>query len=318
MKIQKSRNNLKYSFSFKKKFNFPNKFDNFNITIDKIKNPLISSELRKSTNFYSKSNNKNNYNIKRNFIQFSYQREKDLLKSDDNINKYSLVYKNVNSPKISKGITGLSNRFFNNKRVNSNNKKINELKNNEDNKICILPEQMRVKNFSLKTSKILDFLNLNKGNNCFLVEKENMQKNIRLFKNYKFKDFRKIEKCGSFTNLNILKKLEDIYPNKLNIEGKKDRKLSSELRNRNKRKKKKEMLNSIFHRNNYNLKKKLTQEKNKKIDDINKSLSIESFKKQLALSTMKNFKKSLDHIKRKISYKFNIQLPLYNLFLNLD
>ena len=318
MKIQKSRNNLKYSFSFKKKFNFPNKFDNFNITIDKIKNPLISSELRKSTNFYSKSNNKNNYNIKRNFIQFSYQREKDLLKSDDNINKYSLLYKNVNSPKISKGITGLSNRFFNNKRVNSNNKKINELKNNEDNKICILPEQMRVKNFSLKTSKILDFLNLNKGNNCFLVEKENMQKNIRLFKNYKFKDFRKLEKCGSFTNLNILKKLEDIYPNKLNIEGKKDRKLSSELRNRNKRKKKKEMLNSIFHRNNYNLKKKLTQEKNKKIDDINKSLSIESFKKQLALSTMKNFKKSLDHIKRKISYKFNIQLPLYNLFLNLD
>lgn len=318
MKIQKSRNNLKNSFSFKKKFNFPNKFDNFNITIDKIKNPLISSELRKSTNFYSKSNNKNNYNIKRNFIQFSYQREKDLLKSDDNINKYSLLYKNVNSPKISKGITGLSNRFFNNKRVNSNNKKINELKNNEDNKICILPEQMRVKNFSLKTSKILDFLNLNKGNNCFLVEKENMQKNIRLFKNYKFKDFRKLEKCGSFTNLNILKKLEDIYPNKLNIEGKKDRKLSSELRNRNKRKKKKEMLNSIFHRNNYNLKKKLTQEKNKKIDDINKSLSIESFKKQLALSTMKNFKKSLDHIKRKISYKFNIQLPLYNLFLNLD
>ena len=318
MKIQKSRNNLKYSFSFKKKFNFPNKFDNFNITIDKIKNPLISSELRKSTNFYSKSNNKNNYNIKRNFIQFSYQREKDLLKSDDNINKYSLLYKNVNSPKISKGIIGLSNRFFNNKKVNSYNKKINELKNNEDNKICILPEQMRVKNFSLKTSKILDFLNLNKGNNCFLVEKESMQKNIRLFKNYKFKDFRKIEKCGSFTNLNILKKLEDIYPNKLNIEGKKDRKLSSELRNRNKRKKKKEMLNSIFHRNNYNLKKKLTQEKNKKIDDINKSLSIESFKKQLALSTMKNFKKSLDHIKRKISYKFNIQLPLYNLFLNLD
>ena len=318
MKMQKSRNNLKYSFSFKKKFNFPNKFDNFNITIDKIKNPLISSELRKSTNFYSKSNNKNNYNIKRNFIQFSYQREKDLLKSDDNINKYSMLYKNVNSPKISKGITGLSNRFLNNIRVNSNNKKINELKNNEDNKICILPEQMRVKNFSLKTSKILDFLNLNKGNNCFLVEKENMQKNIRLFKNYKFKDFRKIEKCGSFTNLNILKKLEDIYPNKLNIEGKKDRKLSSELRNRNKRKKKKEMLNSIFHRNNYNLKRKLTQEKNKKIDDINKSLSIESFKKQLALSTMKNFKKSLDHIKRKISYKFNIQLPLYNLFLNLD
>ena len=318
MKIQKSRNNLKYSFSFKKKFNFPNKFDNFNITIDKIKNPLISSELRKSTNFYSKSNNKNNYNIKRNFIQFSYQREKDLLKSDDNINKYSLLYKNVNSPQISKGITGLSNRFFNNIRVNSNNKKINELKNNEDNKICILPEQMRVKNFSLKTSKILDFLNLNKGNNCFLVEKENMQKNIRLFKNYKLKDFRKLEKCGSFTNLNILKKLEDIYPNKLNIEGKKDRKLSSELRNRSKRKKKKEMLNSIFHRNNYNLKKKLTQEKNKKIDDINKSLSIESFKKQLALSTMKNFKKSLDHIKRKISYKFNIQLPLYNLFLNLD
>ena len=318
MKIQKSRNNLKYSFSFKKKFNFPNKFDNFNITIDKIKNPLISSELRKSTNFYSKSNNKNNYNIKRKFIQFSYQREKDLLKSDDNITKYSLLYKNVNSPQISKGITGLSNRFFNNKRVNSNNKKINELKNNEDNKICILPEQMRVKNFSLKTSKILDFLNLNKGNNCFLVEKENMQKNIRLFKNYKIKDYRKIKKSGSFTNLNILKKLEDIYPNKLNIEGKKDRKLSSELRNRNKRKKKKEMLNSIFHRNNYNLKKKLTQEKNKKIDDINKSLSIESFKKQLALSTMKNFKKSLDHIKRKISYKFNIQLPLYNLFLNLD
>jgi hypothetical protein len=129
---------------------------------------------------------------------------------------------------------------------------------------------------------------------------------------------RKIERYGNSTNLNIRKRIDDIYPNKLNIEGKKDRKVWSELSYGDKRKKKKEMLNSIFHTNNYNLRKKLTQEKNKKFDDINKSLSIESFKKQLALSTMKNFKKSLDHIKRKISYKFNIQLPLYNLFLNLD
>ena len=92
----------------------------------------------------------------------------------------------------------------------------------------------------------------------------------------------------------------------------------SELSYGDKRKKKKEMLNSIFHTNNYNLRKKLTQEKNKKFDDINKSLSIESFKKQIALSSMKNFKKSLAHLKRKISYNFNIQLPLYNLFLNLE
>lgn len=318
MKIKKIRNNLKYSYSFKKKFNFLNKFDNFNTTINKIKNPLISSELRKSTNFYSTSNNTNNYTIKRNLFQFSNQREKDLLKSDDNRNKYILLYKNTNTPQIQKGISELNKRFFNNIGINNNNKKVNELKNFEDNKICILPDHMRIKNFSLKTSKILDYLNLNKDNNCFLVENENIRQNIRLLKSYRFNDFRKIERYGSFTNLNIGNKTDDIYPNKLNIEGKKDRKLSSELRNKYKRKKKKEMLNSIFHLNNYNLRKKLIQEKNKMIDDINKSLSIESFKKQIALSSMKNYKKNLDHLKRKISYKFNIQLPLYNLFLNLD
>lgn len=318
MKLQKSRNNSKYSFSLKKKINFANKFDNFNIIIDKIKHPLISFELRKSTNFYSKSKKKNFNIIKRKFIQFSNYKEKKLLKSDDNINKYSLSYKNGNTPQISKGISGLSNRFLNNIRVNNNNKKINELKNDEDNKECFLPDHMRVKNFYLKTSKILDYLNLNKDNNCFLIKNENIQKKIRLSKNSKFNDLGIIERYGSSTNLNIRKKIDDIYPNKLNIEGKKDRKVWSKLSYEDKRKKKKEMLNSIFHTNNYNLRKKLTQEKNKKFDDINKSLSIESFKKQIALSSMKNFKKSLDHLKRKISYNFNIQLPLYNLFLNLE
>ena len=111
MKIQKSRNNSKYSFSLKKKFNFDNKFDNFNITIDKIKNPLISFEIRKSTNVYSKSNNKNFNIIKRKLIQFNNNKEKKLLKLDDNINNYILLYKNDNTPQISKGISGLSNRF---------------------------------------------------------------------------------------------------------------------------------------------------------------------------------------------------------------
>ena len=36
------------------------------------------------------------------------------------------------------------------------------------------------------------------------------------------------------------------------------------------------------------------------------------------MATLEFFKKDLNHLRRKNSFKFNIQLPLYNLFLNLD
>lgn len=312
MKIKKSRNNLKYSYSLEKKFNFQNNNDNFNTTIHKIKNPIISSEIKKSSNFYDKRNNKNNYTKKGKLIQFTEHKEKELLKSDNNIDKYISFYKNRNIPQISRGIAQLKKGVFNNIRVNNNNKKTKELKYDEDNKVYVLPDHLRVKNFSLKTSKILDYLNLNKDNKCFLVEKENVSKHNKLIKNCKFNGVRKMDKNMSFTNVNNRKKLENIYT----FEGIKFRiPLEEPVKER---KKKKEMPNNIFLRNNFNLKKKMIQEKNKTIDEIYKNKSRIDYKRELALSSMKIFKKGLDHLKRKISFKFNINLPLYNLFLNFD
>jgi hypothetical protein len=53
-----------------------------------------------------------------------------------------------------------------------------ELDSEESDKLCILPDYFNVKNFTLKTSKVVDYLNLNENNNFFLFNK-----NIRKLKN---------------------------------------------------------------------------------------------------------------------------------------
>ena len=55
------------------------------------------------------------------------------------------------------------------------------------------------------------------------------------------------------------------------------------------------------------------EEENYKIN-----LSDMNYRRQLLLSKVKMFKKDLNHLKRKNSYKFHLELPLYNFFLNMN
>ena len=313
--IKNSRNKLKHSYSIENNHIPPNKIDNYTTTIYNTKNLIISSELTKSTNVNSKTDNKKSFSNKNNLIKFKVQKEKEFHILKNNSNKFFAFNKRRDNLKLSKRVFESNKRIFNKEKININNQINNEFKKDEDNKIYILPDYIKVKNFSLKTSKILDYLNLNKDKNFILGEKNSINK---LSKKFNLNNVRKIRRNGSYTNINNRKKIDDIYPTLFNIEGKIDRRLLNELENINKRKMKKEMLNNMFLKKSHYLRKQLIYEKNKAIEKSYKTIYNISYDKKLALYTMKFFKNDLDHLKRKISFKFNIQLPLYNLFLNLD
>ena len=48
------------------------------------------------------------------------------------------------------------------------------------------------------------------------------------------------------------------------------------------------------------------------------NLSNMAYRRQLQILSMKLYKKAIGHLQKKISFKFNLDLPLYNLFLNFD
>ena len=313
--IKNSRNKLKHSYSIENNHISQNKIDNYTTTIYNTKNLIISSELTKSTNVNSKTDNKKSFSNKNNFIKFKVQKEKEFQIINNNSNKFLAFNKRRDNLKLSKRAFVSNKRIINKAKININNQINNEFKNDEDNKIYIFPNYIKVKNFSLKTSKILDYLNLNKDKNFISGEKNSINK---LTKKFNLNNVRKIKRNGSYSNINNRKRIDDIYPTLFNIEGKIDRRLLNELENINKRKKKKEMLNNMFLKKNHYLRKQLIYEKNKAIEESYKTIYNISYDKKLALYTMKFFKNDLDHLKRKISFKFNIQLPLYNLFLNLD
>ena len=63
----------------------------------------------------------------------------------------------------------------------------------------------------------------------------------------------------------------------------------------------------------------MIRERNKAEEENNKiNLSNMAYRRQLLLSRVKFIKKDLNHLKRKNSFKFHLELPLYNFFLNLN
>lgn len=313
--IKNSRNKLKRSYSLENKFISQNKFPNYNAIIFKAKNLNISSEKTKSTNINSKTDNKISYASKNNLNKFKSKKKKKFPISNNDKNKLFVFNNRRDNLKLSKRVFELNKGKFNKTKININNRINNEFQKDVDNKIYILPEYMKVKNFSLKTSKILEYLNLNKDSNFILREKNSINK---LSKKFNLNNVRKIKRNGSCTIINNRRKIDDIYPTLYNIEGKIDRKLLNKLDDKNKIKMKKELLNNRLLKKNHYLRKRLMIEKNKAIEESYKTIYKISYDKKLALATMRLFKNDLDHLKRKISFKFNIKLPLYNLFLNLD
>ena len=289
-----SRNKLKNSSSFKRPYNSINKLNTFYYTTNNTRN-INSYENYKSTNFNSISNTTKRSNNKVNFHKLKiYDEEKFKLPITNRIMRFS------------KGLF---------QKIKRKKNKL-ELDSEESDKLCILPDYFNVKNFTLKTSKVVDYLNLNENNNFFLFKK-----NIRKLKNkFDFPENYKTLRQRSYTPININKKIEEIYPTVFNIEGKKNRKLLEEIENEKRiRTRKIEFLNNKIKKNNNILKKKMIRERNKAEEENNKiNLSNMAYRRQLLLSRVKFIKKDLNHLKRKNSFKFHLELPLYNFFLNLN
>ena len=289
-----SRNRLKNSSSFKRPYNSINKLNTFYSITNNTRN-INSYENYKSTNFNSISNTTKRSNNKVNFHKLKiYDEEKFKLPITNRIMRFS------------KGLFQKIKRKKNNL----------ELDSEETDKLCILPDYFNVKNFTLKTSKVVDYLNLNENNNFFLFNK-----NIRKLKDkFDFPENYKTLRQRSYTPINRNKKIEEIYPTVFNIEGKKNRKLLEEIENEKRRRTRKiEFLNNKIKKNNNILKKKMIRERNKAEEENNKiNLSNMAYRRQLLLSRVKFIKKDLNHLKRKNSFKFHLELPLYNFFLNLN
>ena len=62
----------------------------------------------------------------------------------------------------------------------------------------------------------------------------------------------------------------------------------------------------------------MIKEKNKVEQYAKDNPSEFAYKSQLLILSMKMYQRAIHQLEKKNSFKFNLDLPLYNLFLNLD
>ena len=239
---------------------------------------------------------------------------------------YPLSKNNQNKISVENTIIGNTNGIHNTS-IKNDLKKLEKIKNylqchtelkkegEKNDKICLLPNHLKVRNFNLKTSKAIDYLDLNKNNNFFVIENR-----FRKYKKIKIISTKKKEmkKSKSALSLNKIKNFQEIYPTVLNIEGNRNRKFLSELNVEERKKMKIEKEPSAFFKQNLEFKKKMLKEKWKAEQYAKVNLSKMAYRRQLQILSMKLYKKAIGHLQKKISFKVNLDLPLYNLFLNFD
>lgn len=189
-----------------------------------------------------------------------------------------------------------------------------ELKKSEEkknDKICVLDQNFKVKNFVLTPNQVIEFLNLNEKNNFF---QPSTPKKI----------INKLQKKNIFNrNKSVLvekrhDKIKKIYPTVLNIEGQKNRKILYELNDEIKKKKKNYKSICVYYRHHFNLQRRMLKEKRKHEECAKANLSDLAYNSQLRILSMKIYQRAIHQLEKKNSFKFNLDLPLYNLFLNLD
>ena len=309
----KSRNKSNLNLSLKKKYISFGENNNQSSLINNTKNlkNLTPYEDNKSTKIYTNSNfTKSNLALFqiRNFSNTNSNKHKKSKFSQKNegteMSKNFLEYdKNINFLKLE----------FNKKMPNNNTiKYIKKEENDMKDKICLLPKNFSVKNFSLKTSKIFDYLGLNKDNKFFILEQDLLKykKKENIFNRNKT-----LNRAKSVSNLNNIKKIEEIYPTIFNIEGKKNRKILQKLELEDKRKKKNEKRSSIYFSHNFNLKRKMLLEKSKAEEEYNKiDITKIAQRRKLLLLLSKIYQKDIFHLRKKNSFVFHLDLPLYNFF----
>ena len=306
-----NRKYLKNGLSLKKNYKNLNQLNTFYSPTNRSKNFLLRKN-DKSTNTDRANKIKNKIFSKENKANFFKLKTFDGIKFPNSENRsHKQIKFNVTneSPKEKNIIKEFNKNFFGKKIL---------LDKKEDGKIYELKKNLMVRNFSFNKPKIFDFLSFNKNNNnnCLSPKKINSKSKRNLILSEKRKNFRR---NGSFTPINRFKKIEDIYPTVFNIEGKINLNLLGQIQTESKRNKKKELINNFVRKSIYEIKKNMIKERNKReTKNYENNISDITYKRRLMMSKVELFKKDLNHLRRKISFKFNIQLPLYNLFLNLN
>lgn len=304
-------------------------------------NSQIFNESRKSSSIYSyninKKNNKNKIsnennntrstsihsyrNISKSNSSFfinnnSKLNTKKILKFPTNVNKINkIIYRNnfnVSSNNQSKICKIINFKVF------KKNKSIPKLKKEEESNdsICLLPNYLRVNNYKINSQKVIDYLDLNENNKTCFISADRFLK-LKVANDFP-KKLKPPNKLKNIFETVRMKKIKDIYPTVLNIEGHRNRKVLSELDEEEKKKIKIEKQSGIFNKKNLELIKKMIKEKWKAEKYAKANLSNMAYKRQLSLLSMKLYQKHIKFLNKKISHKFNIDFPLYNLFLNLD
>ena len=319
-----------YSFSNKLFKNIINRNKSRRSTIS-LRRRTISEIIFNNHKSSSKNNYKNktlNENTTKSTKISSYN---NITKSNPTL--YSYAYKNYKTKKIliyplSKNKQNKINvennsigntNGINNTSIKNDLKKLKKIKNylqchtelkkegEKNDKICLLPNHLKVRDFNLKTSKAI--------NNFFVIENRLPKyKKIKIISTKK----KEMKKSKSALSLNKIKNFQEIYPTILNIEGHRNRKFLSELNVEERKKMKIEKEPSAFFKQNLEFKKKMLKEKWKAEQYAKVNLSKMAYRRQLQILSMKLYKKAIGHLQKKISFKVNLDLPLYNLFLNFD
>ena len=290
-------------------------------SINNYKNKTSYENTTKPTKIYSYNyNNKSNptlypyayknYKTKKNLIFPLNKNKKNKISVENNII--------INTNGINK--TCEKYDFKKLKKIKNYHQCQTELKKEEQksDKICLLPNKLKVRNFNLKTSKAIDYLDLNKNINFFIIENRIPKyKKTKKIKSISPK-IKEIKKSRSALSLKKIKNFQEIYPTILNIEGHRNIKFLSELDVEERKKKKMEREPSAFFKQNLEFKKKMLKEKWKAEEYAKVNLSNMAYRRQLQILSMKLYKNEISRLKKKISFKFNLDLPLYNLFLNFD
>jgi hypothetical protein len=287
---------------------------------------LLDSKNKSDNNINYNYNHVNNY-FNNSIINEKKEGIKNSFSQDNNI------YKKLNSAKVKQKVSfnsqGSSTNVvqrFNDKATfryfNSLTKKYKykiKLAKEEENKndtMCLLKDDFQVKNFNLNPSKVIDYLKLNE--NKFFFTAISPEKKIPELKKIKinnfFKDFNPIR-----TNkYDRLEKIKEIYPTILNIEGQRNRKILHELEDEGKLPKKKINYICGYYRHHFNIKKRMILERNKVEETAKSNVTDSAYKSKLLVLSMKIYKRQIKHLEKRNSFKKHLDLPLYNLFLNLN
>jgi len=307
------------------KLNFkPRKVSNNFLTSSYINksNKNITSNDNISTNNYSYNNNitKSNMTLfSRLNNKTNYKNYFSFVNIKDKTNKIGSKDKSMKKPnkviKINKKFN--FNTINNNKLYKSETELKNDIHKHSDEDVYLLPEYLNVKNFNLKTSKILDYLDFSKSKKFVISENKNNNQKQNNIKKISIKK-KLLNRAKSSLKPNKLKLLEEIYPTILNIEGQKNRKIIIKLDLENRKKRKIEGAKFIYNKQNLELRKRMVKEK-WKIDEYSKvDISRMAYKKQLLILSMKLYQNAIKRMNRKNAFKFNLDFPLYNVFLNID